>query len=161
MKRAKCQFLSPSVDYLGYRIDKDGLQALPEKIAAIVEAPNPTCVQGLRAFLGLVNYYGKFIHQLSTLTYPLNRLLCKGAPWVWNKSYQRAFMQLKARLASTDVLAHYDMNVPLRLDCDASAIGVGAVLSHQFPDGTERPIAYASLVSRSQTLYLTAMLRSP
>ena len=53
-------------------------------------------------------------------------------------------MQLKARLASTDVLAHYDMNVPLRLDCDASAIGVGAVLSHQFPDGTERPITYAS-----------------
>ena len=134
MKRAKYQFLSPSVDYLGYRIDKDSLQALPGKIAAIVEAPNPTCVQGLRAFLGLVNNYGKFIHQLSTLTYPLNRLLCKGAPWVWNKSCQRAFMQLKA---STDVLAHYDMNVPLRLDCDASAIGVGAVLSHQFPDGTD------------------------
>ena len=144
VKRAKCRFMVPSVEYLGYCIDKDGLHALPEKVAAIVEAPKPTNVQELRAFLGLVNYYGKFIHRLSALTYPLNRLLCKRARWVWNKACQEAFMKLKAQLASAEVLAHYDMHLPLKLDCDASAYGLGAVLSHKFPDGTERPIAYAS-----------------
>lgn len=63
---------------------------------------------------------------------------------MWSQSCQQAFRQLKLQLASTEVLAHYDMSLPLRLDCDASAYGVGAVLSHTFPDGTERPIAYAS-----------------
>ena len=91
-----------------------------------------------------MNYYGRFIRQLATLVYPLNRLLCKRTPWAWSKSCQQAFTKLKARLASTEVLAHYDMKLPLRLDCDASAYGVGAVLSHKFPDGSERPIAYAS-----------------
>ena len=144
LKRAKCKFLEPSVDYLGYRIDKNGLHAVPEKIRAITEAPPPTNVQELRAFLGLVNYYGKFLPRLSTLLYPMNRLLCKGSQWAWSAACQRAFQQLKSKLASTEVLAHYDMHLPLKLDCDASAYAVGAVLSHTFPDGTERPIAYAS-----------------
>ena len=144
LNRPKCRFMASSVDYLGYRLDRNGLHALPDKVAAMVDAPQPTNVQELRAFLGLVNYYGRFIRQLATLVYPLNRLLCKRTPWTWSKSCQQAFTKLKARLASTEVLAHYDMKLPLRLDCDASAYGVGAVLSHKFPDGSERPIAYAS-----------------
>ena len=144
LKRNKCRFLAPAVEYLGYKIDRYGLHALPDKIAAIVDAPHPTNVQELRAFLGLVQYYGRFIKQLSTITYPLNRLLGKGSPWNWDQACKKAFQNLKAQLASTQVLAHYDMKLPLRLDCDASAYGVGAVLSHIFPDGTERPIAYAS-----------------
>ncbi len=144
LKRSKCKFLAPSVDYLGYRIDREGLHAMQDKITAIVNAPEPTNVHELRAFLGLVNYYGRFIKQLSTLIYPLNQLLGKRVPWVWSKACQEAFEKLKARLASPDVLAHYDMNLPLRLDCDASGYGLGAVLSHTFSDGTERPIAYAS-----------------
>ena len=55
-----------------------------------------------------------------------------------------AFEELKSKMASTEVLAHYDTAVPLKLDCDASAYGVGAVLSHLYEDGSERPIAYAS-----------------
>ena len=73
------------VDYLGYRISSAGLQPLPDKVMAITEAPTPTNVQELRAFLGLINYYGKFINQLSTLAYPLNQLLCKGTKWAWNR----------------------------------------------------------------------------
>ena len=85
LKRNKCRFLAPAVEYLGYRIDRYGLQALPDKIAAIVDAPHPTNVQELRAFLGLVQYYGRFIKQLSTITYSLNRLLGKGSPWNWDQ----------------------------------------------------------------------------
>jgi hypothetical protein len=63
---------------------------------------------------------------------------------VWDRRCKGAFEKLKAKLASAEVLAHYDPGLPVKLDCDASAYGIGAVLSHQYPDGSERPIAYAS-----------------
>ena len=144
LKRAKCRLMQPRVDYLGYRIDKHGLHTMPDKVAAIQEAPRPGNVKELRAFLGLVQYYGRFIRNLSTVTQPLNKLLCKGVPWRWSEACDSAFQKLKAALASSEVLAHYDPELPVKLDCDASAYGVGAVLSHTFPDGSERPIAYAS-----------------
>ena len=81
---------------------------------------------------------------MSTITQPLNHLLCQNVPWKWTKECQRAFLDLKEQLASSEVLVHYDPQLPLKLDCDASAYGVGAVLSHVFPDGGEHPIAYAS-----------------
>ena len=88
---------------MGYRISSAGLQPLPDKVMAITEAPTPTNVQELRAFLGLINYYGKFINQLSTLdlAYPLNQLLCKGTKWAWNRQCAEAFETLKAKLASS------------------------------------------------------------
>ena len=144
LKREKCYFMQPSVEYLGYIVDKDGLHATPAKIEAITKAPKPRNVQELRSFLGFVNYYGKFIHQLSTLIQPLNHLLCQNVPWKWCKDCQKAFVALKEQLASSDVLVHYDPDLPLKLDCDASAYGIGAVLSHVFANGAERPIAYAS-----------------
>jgi len=104
LKRGKCQFLEPWVDYLGYGIDKDGLHAMPIKVAAIVEAPTPQNVQELRAFLGLANYYWRFVPQLSTVAHPLHRLLGKRVPWEWSKECQQAFGTLKAKMASTEGL---------------------------------------------------------
>ena len=136
--------MQPSVEYLGYIVDKDGLHATPAKIEAIVNARKPRNVQELRSFLGLVNYYGKFICHLSTMLQPLNHLLCKSVTWKWSAECQKAFDELKTQLASSDVFVHYDPSRSLKLDCDASSYGVGAVLSHVFPDGLERPVAYAS-----------------
>ena len=68
----------------------------------------------------------------------------QGVTWVWSKACDQAFVQLKTCLASSEVLAQYDVSLPVKLDCVASAYGVSAVLSHTFPDGSERPIAYAS-----------------
>ena len=65
-------------------------------------------------------------------------------PWKWSKDCQKAFDTLKEQLASSEVLVHYGPDLPLKLDCDASVYGVGAVLSHVFPNGVEGPIAYAS-----------------
>jgi len=104
LKRGKCQFLEPWVDYLGYGIDKDGLHVMPIKVAAIVEAPTPQNVQELRAFLGLANYYWRFVPQLSTVAHPLHRLLGKRVPWEWSKECQQAFGTLKAKMASTEGL---------------------------------------------------------
>lgn len=86
--------MKSSVEYLGHIVDKDGLHATPAKVKAINNAPEPRNVHELRSFLGLVNYYGKFIHHLSTVTQPLNQLLCKGILWKWTRC-QQAFQELK------------------------------------------------------------------
>ena len=144
LKQEKCEFLLTSVEYLGHRIGKDGIQALKSKTDAIVNAPVPRNVQELRSFLGLLNYYGKFIPNLATVLHPLNSLLRADTKWVWTKECGEAFNQAKLKLTSAEVLAHYDPMLPLSLAADASAYGVGAVISHTFPDGSERPIAFAS-----------------
>ena len=144
MNRAKCQFLAKSVEYLGYRIDEKGLHATDEKLQAITQAPPPKNVQELRSFLGLINYYGRFIPNSASILHPLNQLLHKQTKWVWSKECERSFKLAKEKLVSTEVLAHYDPALELKLAADASAYGAGAVLSHVMQDGTERPIAFAS-----------------
>ena len=131
LKREKCQFMLPMVEYLGHRISADGLQPTDSKIKALKDAPIPSNVSQLKAFLGLLNYYGKFVPKLSTLLAPLHRLLQKTATWTWGPDQQQAFDRVKEVLTSDRVLAHYDPSLPLILACDASPYGVGAVLSHR------------------------------
>ena len=144
LKKSKCEYLKTRVEYLGYCIDADGLHKSPAKVKAVVDAPRPQNQQQLRSFLGLVNYYGKFISALSTITHPLNQLLCHQTKWQWSQECEKSFQKLKDQLSSDQVLAHYNYTLPVRLACDASQYGVGAVISHLMPDGTERPIAYGS-----------------
>ena len=70
LKKSKCTFLAKSVEYLGHQIDQHGIRAVPSKIKAISNAPEPTNVQELQSFLGLLNYYGKFIPNLSSILHP-------------------------------------------------------------------------------------------
>ena len=91
-----------------------------------------------------VNYYGKFIPNLATLLHPLNELLKTGNTRNWTPVCEQAFTAAKERLSQTSILAHYDARVPLHMASNASAYGLGAILSHLYPDGTERPIANAS-----------------
>ena len=144
LKQEKCLFFQESVEYLGHIIDAAGLHKSPEKVRAIVEAPAPCDVSQLRSFLGMLNYYGRFIPDLATVLKPLNELLNKGKQWQWTVDCETVFQKAKALLVSQEVLTHYNPELPLRLACDASPYGVGAVLSHAMPDGEERPIAYAS-----------------
>ena len=144
LKKSKCYFLQPSVEYLGHRIDSEGLHPTEEKKEAILQAPEPENLQQLRSFLELLNYYGKFISNLATLLQPLHRLLHQDVKWRWNTSCIQAFNAAKQALSSSKVLIHYNPEYPLILAGDASAYGLGAVISHPLPDGTERPIAFAS-----------------
>ena len=142
--KAKCKFMQDHVDFLGYRVDSKGIHTLPDKLNAIVKAPSPENIQQLRSFLGLLNYYGKFIPNLASLIHPLNLLLHKDTKWNWNSDCEKAFTEAKEALVSSTVLTHYDPELPLTLAGDASAYGIGAVISHVFPDGSEHPIAFAS-----------------
>ncbi|XP_063545414.1 uncharacterized protein K02A2.6-like [Cydia strobilella] len=144
IKLEKCSFMQDSIVYVGFIIDKQGLHPDPDKIKAIVEAPAPNDVTQLRSFLGLINYYAKFIPNLSSTLYPLHRLLRKDVPWVWSTDCNKAFLHVKNVVAGRGVLVHYDPDLPLVLAVDSSSYGLGSVLSHRFPDGSERPICFAS-----------------
>ena len=78
----------------------------------------------------------------STILAPLNALLRKD--WSWTPECQRSFDKAKATLVGSDVLMHYDPLLPIKMAGDASAYGIGAVTSHVLPDGSERPLAFAS-----------------
>jgi hypothetical protein len=154
VKLDKCQFLQESVEYLGYRIDAEGLHTTSSKLEAIVRAPRPTNIQELRAFLGLLNYYGRFIRDRATITQPLNNPLRKDTPWKWTENCSKAFQEAKDALVSSTCVTHYDPLLPLRLAADASAYRVGAVIFHLMPDGQERPIAFVfRTLSKSEKNY--------
>ncbi|XP_039623944.1 uncharacterized mitochondrial protein AtMg00860-like [Polypterus senegalus] len=85
VNKDKYDFFKMSVEYLGHVIDSDGLHIAPSKVKAIVDAPSPSNVSQLRSFLGLMNYYGRFIPQLATLLKPLHELLCESRPWKWSQ----------------------------------------------------------------------------
>ena len=145
VKLSKCKFVQPTVEYVGYCIDAQGLHAIEKKVEAIRNAPAPENQQQLRSFLGMINYYAKLISNYSTITHPLNELLKDGVEWKWSEDQERAFKQLKDKLSSAPVLIHFREKLPLKLGTDASQYGVGAVIkSHVLPSGKERPIAYAS-----------------
>ena len=144
LKKEKCAFLQSSVEYLGYVIDTKGVHTSPTKLEAIKKAPEPKNVSELRSFLGLLNYYAKFIPNVASLLHPLHTLLQHKRTWKWTKECAEVFSKAKQQLSSAPVLAHYDPQLPLQLAADASSYGVGAVLSHKYPDGSERPITYAS-----------------
>ena len=144
LKRDKCTFMLPSVEYLGHTISAEGLQPTTEKVRAIVEAPAPQNVSQLRSFLGLVNYYGKFLPKLSSTLAPLYRLLEKQAKWIWGADQDMAFQAAKKQLTSLCLLVHYDPQKELFLSCDASPYGIGAVFSYQMEDRSEKPVTFAS-----------------
>ena len=140
LKRQMCAFLLPSVEYLGHKITAEGIQPTEQ---AIKDAPAPKNVTQLRSFLGLINYYAKFLPRLSSTLAPLYKLLQKGVQWKWRADQEKAFIEAKQQLALPRLLAHYNVENDVILSCDASPYGVGAVLS-QVVNGEEKPVAFAS-----------------
>ena len=120
------------------------MRPVEEKVDAVRKAPVPSNVSELRSFLGMVQYYHSFLPNLATTLAPLHKLLKKDVQWKWTSECQKAYDACKQSLTSDTLLVYYDLNMKLRLACDASSYGLGAVLSHVMDDGQERPIAYAS-----------------
>ena len=153
VNRAKCSFGVSSMTYLGLKISSRGVEATGEKTAAILKAPEPRDVRELRMWLGLINYYGKFLRNLASILSPLYRLLRAEQPWKWTEVESRAFFKAKELLVSPPVLAHFDPTRPVILACDAGPVGIGCVLSQLTPEG-ERPVAfYSRTLSDTETRY--------
>lgn len=139
----KCEFFKDSVEYLGHTIDRDGRRPAKSSLAALEQLPRPIDVHQLKAFLGKINYYGRFIANLADKAAPLYSLLKKEIPFTWSNNCEQAFDTLKNDVIRATNLVHYDESKPLILATDASSYGVGVVLS-QVDKGREAPIAYAS-----------------
>lgn len=144
IKKQKCEFLTDEVRYLGFIINSQGVKANPDKIKPIIKLSAPTNVSEVKSFLGMINFYGKFIKNLSYYLTPLYVLLKKGKHWSWGKEQDTAFKMVKNMLMSSEVLQHYDESRTVVLTCDASARGVGAVLAQRDAAGREGAVAYAS-----------------
>ncbi|XP_029163050.1 uncharacterized protein K02A2.6-like [Nylanderia fulva] len=150
----KSKFFLDKVDYCGYVVDRVGVHKDNRKIEAIQNMPRPKDVSEIRAFTGMINYYGRFIQNLSSILHPLNKLLQKEVRFVWSKECETAFNKAKAAFTSKQMLVHFNPKLPLVLATDASSYGVGAVLSHRYPDGSEKVIQFASQTfSKVQSKY--------
>ena len=143
LRRDKCLFLISSVVYLGHRIYAEGPHLVSEKVDAVQDAPRPTNVSTLKAYLGLLSYYHRFLANLATLLAPLyvlHRSQCRS----WGEDQERAFQASKKLLLNSQLLVHFDPSLQIVVACDASPYGIGAVLSHRMLNGQEQPVGFVS-----------------
>lgn len=144
LRKSKCDFMKEEVYFLGFRLNKHGLRPVEGKVKAVRELPPPVDKRTLKSFLGSVNYYCQFVPNLATILAPLYRLLRNNVKWVWGETENKAFSWAKSVLSSDTVLTHFDPNQKTVITCDASPVGVGAILSQVDESGVEKPVAYAS-----------------
>lgn len=121
-----------------------------DKVKAILEIPAPKNVTELRRFLGMASWYRRFVPSFSSISAPLNQLTKKDIKFKWDEETENAFRSIKECLISAPVLCCPDFSRPFTIQCDASNVGLGAVLSQSYDDG-ERAIAFISrsLVGRT------------
>ncbi|GBG45101.1 hypothetical protein CBR_g78561, partial [Chara braunii] len=139
----KCDWAKTQVLYLGHVLDGDGVKPEDSKIAAIRDWPTPRTLTELRSFLGLANYYRKFVKNFSTIAAPLHRLLRKEIIWKWDKECTSAMKKLKQALIEYPVLKVADLSLPFVVTTDASQYGIGAVLRQDDGNGY-RPVEFMS-----------------
>jgi hypothetical protein len=164
IKPSKCEFFKKELKFLGYRVSAKGIHTDPSNTIKIQKATPPRNEKEVRGFLGLCQFYRKFIQNFQKIAEPLYKLLRAEEKyyqqvwtkngWIsqeinnptwhekWNHEQQQAFEELKHRLITAPVLAHPNFQKPFILYTDASTIGLGAVLAQVQEDGKERPIAY-------------------
>jgi len=133
------------VDFVKHIVSAGAVAMNPEKLTQIQETPRPKTKRQVRAFLGLVGYYRKFVPNFAERAVPLTDLTKKGQPNVvqWGPAQEQAFRQLREVLAKAPILRLPDLSKPFIVQSDASDTGVGAALLQEHPDGVF-PVLYAS-----------------
>jgi len=145
VKISKCSFMQREVAFLGHRIGADGLRVAPDKVSAVQSWPVPDSVTAVRSFLGLGNFYRRFVKDYSAIALPLTELTKEvtGTGFRWGVEQQRAFEAIKAALCSPPVLLVPDQSKPFVLNTDASKFAIGGVLQQDHGSGLQ-PVAYFS-----------------
>lgn len=139
----KCRFMQKSVSYLGHILEYNCVRPNEAKIQAVLQAPSPKNIAQLQSYLGLINYYRRFIPNLASELKALYSLLEKDKEFIWSVECNQAFERSKKLVTTNKVLELYDPNKPIIVASDASPYGVGAVLSH-LVNGVEKPVLFAS-----------------
>ena len=152
VKARKCEFFQNKIAFLGFLLSNKGLEPLPDLVDKMRRFPRPTSIKGVKSFLGLVNFYARFIRNFAHYTAPLHELT-KSSKLVWTPDADAAFNKIKDLICSADVLVKPDWSKPFRITTDASDRAIGAVLE-QLHDGEWRPVAfYSSKLNDAQRKY--------
>ncbi len=143
-KLEKCEFDKNEVEFLGYILSGKGVSTDPKKIKSIEEWPRPESVKDVQRFVGLCNYYRRFVNNFAMIAKPLHNLTKKNNKFIWTEQCENAFVELKKRLTSTPILLHPDPQKAFIVECDASNYAIGAILSQKDDKGKLHPVAYYS-----------------
>ena len=145
LKPSKCQFHVQEVAFLGFLVGPEGVRMDSAKVEAITTWPVPKSVHDVRVFLGLANFYRRFIKNFSKLALPMTSLLKKNRRFRWDKEAQAAFDALKTAFTTAPILRHFDPSLPLVVEADASDRAEGGIVSQRDPKmGMLHPIAFWS-----------------
>lgn len=150
-KLSKCHFGRTELPFLGHIISGNGVQVDPKKTEVVKNWPTPTCMEDVRRFLGLAGYFRKFLQDYASKVACLTDLLKRTQPWAWTPHCEIAFQWVKDALQKAPVLALPDFQQPFEVICDASRVGIGAILLQ-----ANRPVAYESRkLKDAETRYTT------
>jgi hypothetical protein len=138
-KLSKCEFWINEVLFLGHIINKDGLAVDPKKVADILNWKAPTDARGIKSFIGMAEYYRRFIEGFSKIAKPMITLLGNKVEFKWTQKCQEAFEALKENLTMAPVLVLPDVHKPFLVYCDVCYTGLGCVLMQE-----GRVVAYSS-----------------
>ena len=144
LKAEKCVIAQESIEWLGFKLTRTGISPINTKAQGISDRLRPTNLKQLRSFLGAVNQFNKFIPNLASISFPFRTILKKDAEWTWNIEHENAFVKINDEIKGVVELSHFKRNQEIRIICDASKKGLGAVLQKSQTNGEWRPICFAS-----------------
>ena len=142
MNGKKCSFAKDEVKYIGHILSKDGIRIDPSKTDVISSWPRPKTYKHIRSFLGITNYYRKFIERYSQRSAPLRNLLSKDVPFKWGDAQEASFQDLKTALLSPPILRFPDSSKQYYLQTDASLDGISYILGQTDNEGRKYVISY-------------------
>ena len=153
LKAGKCKVAKQNIEWLGFKMISSGILPINSKVQGKTEKLRPTKLKELRSFLGAVLQFSKFVPDLASICFPFRSILKKDAVWNWLPEHEEAFIKVNAEVKRVAELTHFKRNKQLRIFCDASKNGLGAVFQ-QCEENQWKPISYASrFLTESEAIF--------